>query len=85
MNLHMPSVQSVWQKILKMQKAIIYAAATGYIHRVFAGDAKCGRLCLTLGGDSCLWYESIAFMGNDWDQLQGVFHRQLSKLANTQE
>ena len=32
-------------------------------------DAKCGRFCLTLGGDANLWHESITPVSNDGNNL----------------
>ena len=41
-----------------------------------AQDEKCGRLCLTLIGDSHIWYESITTLGSDCNKLQRPFHKQ---------
>ena len=48
-----------------------------------AEDAKCGRFCLTLGGDAHLWYEFVTPVGNDWNNLQRCFCRQFSKVGQT--
>ena len=47
--------------------------------------AKCGRFCLTLGGDTNLWYEFITPVGNDLNSLQRPLCRQFSKLGQTLE
>ena len=37
--------------------------SNGWIHsQHIVRDAKFGRFCLTLGGDACLWYESIPLL-----------------------
>ena len=35
-----------------------------------AEDAKYDRFCLTVGGDTCLRYELITPVDNDWNHLQ---------------
>ena len=47
-----------------------------------AEDVKCSIFCLTLAGDAHIWYASV---GNDWNNLQRLFHRQFSKHGQTQE
>ena len=49
-----------------------------------AEDTKCSMFCFTLGVDAHLWYESITPVGNDWNNLQRLFHVQFSKLGQTQ-
>ena len=48
-------------------------------------DIKFGRFCLISGSDAYLQYDSITSVGKDWNHLQGLFHRQFSKLRHTQE
>ena len=40
---------------------------------------------VTLAGDSHLSYESLIPVGNGWNNLQRLFHRQFSKLGQSQE
>ena len=50
-----------------------------------AEDAKCDQLYFTLDGNTCLCYEPITPVGNDWNHVQRLFCRQLSQLGQTQE
>ena len=38
-------------------------------------DAKCSRICLILGGDACIWYETITNVDNDWNHLQDFLQK----------
>ena len=38
-----------------------------------AEDVKCGRYCLTLGDDACLWYDSMTPLSTDWNNLKKTF------------
>ena len=50
----------------------------------FNEDIKVQRFCLTLLGESRLWYHSLEHLGETtWVQLQNLFRQRYSKLGNT--
>ena len=51
----------------------------------FPDDVKVQRFCLTLVGESRLWYESLNPIANNWPALQENCRRQYSKIGNTIE
>ena len=52
----------------------------------FDADMKVQRFCLTLLGESRLWYHSLVPLGDTtWAQLQNLFRQRYSKLGNTHE
>ena len=51
----------------------------------FPGNFKVQRFCLTLVGETRLWYESLRPIANDWQALQKQFRQQYSKMGNTRE
>ena len=51
----------------------------------FPEDTKVGRFCLTLTGESRLWYETLRPIEIDWTALQEHFRQQYSKFGNTRE
>ena len=50
-------------------------------HR-FQDNDKVQRFCLTLTGEARLWYESLRLINIDWLELQNIFRKQYSKIAN---
>ena len=53
-------------------------------HNFPDGD-KVRHFHLTLIGEASLWYESLAFLDDDWPALQNKFRWQYSKIGNTPE
>ena len=53
-------------------------------HR-FQEDDKVQRFCLTLTGETRLWYESLRTIKADCAELQNSFRQQYSKIGNTRE
>ena len=51
----------------------------------FPNEVKVRHFCLTLIGEARLWYESLAFLDDDWPALQNKFGWQYSKIGNTPE
>ena len=51
----------------------------------FPEGVKVRRFCLTLTGEARLWYASLEPIALTWQELQGQFRRQYSKLGNTRE
>ena len=51
----------------------------------FLDHIKVQNFCLTLVGESRLWYESIRLINAEWDNLQHMFRQQYSKIGNTRE
>ena len=51
----------------------------------FPDDVKVRHFQLTLIGEARLWYESLAFLHDDWPALQNKFRWQYSKIGNTPE
>ena len=51
----------------------------------FPGNVKVQRFCLTLVGETKLWYESLRLIANDWQALQEQFRQQYLKIGNTRE
>ena len=49
----------------------------------FPNEVKVRCFHLTLTGEARLWYESLAFLDNDWPALQNKFRWQYSKIGNT--
>ena len=43
------------------------------------------RFCLTLLGETRLWYQSLEPINVDWQGLQNVFRKQYSKIGNSRE
>ena len=53
-------------------------------HR-FQDHDKVQRFCLTLRGETRLWYDSLRPINTDWIGLQNSFRQQYSKIGNTRE
>ena len=51
----------------------------------FPEGVKVRRFCLTLAGEARLWYASLEPIVGTWQDLQGQFRRQYSKIGNTRE
>ena len=51
----------------------------------FQEGVKIQRFCLTLIGETRLWYESLRPIHVDWLGLQNQFRKQYSKIGNTRE
>ena len=51
----------------------------------FLKHIKVQRFCLTLVGESRLWYKSLRPINVDWVGLQNIFRQQYSKIGNTRE
>ena len=51
----------------------------------FPEDIKVRRFCLTLTGESRLWYESLKPIDMDWNALQTCFRQQYSKFGSSRE
>ena len=51
----------------------------------FPDDVKVQRFCLTLKGESRLWYASLQPIVMTWQELQNQFRQQYLKLGNTRE
>ena len=52
----------------------------------FDEDIKVQRFCLTLLGETRLWYHSLEpLRDTTWAQLQNIFRQRYSKLGNTRE
>ena len=51
----------------------------------FPNDQKIRRFCLTLSGETSLWYETLGAQQLDWAGLQECFLQQYSKFGNTRE
>ena len=51
----------------------------------FIEGVKVQSFCLTLLGESRLWYESLKAINVDWQGLQNLFRQQHSKIGNTRE
>ena len=51
----------------------------------FPEGVKVQRFCLTLMGETRLWYTSLEPIEMAWPELQNQFRRQYSKLGNTRE
>ena len=57
-----------------------------WIHtHAFQEGVKVQRFCLTLVGETRLWYESLRPINVDWLGLQNQFRQQYSKIGNTRE
>ena len=54
------------------------------MHR-FQDHIKVQRFCLTLIGETRLWYELLRPINVDWLGLQNMFRQQYSKIGNTRE
>ena len=53
-------------------------------HHLIEG-VKVQRLCLTLLGETRLWYHSLEPISIDWQGLQNLFRQQYSKIGDTRE
>ena len=51
----------------------------------FPDEVKVRHFCLTLIGEASLWYESLAFLDDDWPALQNKFRWQYSNIGNNPE
>ena len=51
----------------------------------FQQGIKVQRFCLVLTGEARLWYESLASINVDWQDIQNLFRQQYSKIGNTRE
>ena len=51
----------------------------------FPEGVKVQQFCLTLVGETRLWYESLRPIALDWNGLQNQFRQQYSKIGNTRE
>ena len=51
----------------------------------FEDHIKVQRFCLTLTGETRLWYESLRPIDIDWLGLQNTFRQQYAKIGNTRE
>ena len=51
----------------------------------FPEVAKVQRFCITLTGETKLWYETLRPIKVDWIGLQEHFRQQYSKFVNTRE
>ena len=51
----------------------------------FQEGVKVQQFCLTLVGETKLWYESLRPIALDWNGLQNQFRKQYSKIGNTRE
>ena len=51
----------------------------------FVEGLKVQRFCLTLLGETRLWYQSLEHINVDWQELQNLFRQQYSKIGNTRE
>ena len=51
----------------------------------FVEGVKVKRICLTLLGETRLWYPSLEPINVDWQGLQNLFRQQYSKIGNTRE
>ena len=51
----------------------------------FPEEEKVRCFCVTLIGEDRLWYESLAWLHDDWPTLQNKFRWQYSKIGNTPE
>ena len=51
----------------------------------FPEGVKVQRICLTLAGETRLWYEPFIPIALDWNELQGHLRQQYSKIDNTME
>ena len=52
----------------------------------FNEDIRVQRFCLTLLGETRLWYQSLERLGDTtWAQLQNLFRQRYPKLGNTHE
>ena len=52
---------------------------------VFPEGVKVQQFCLTLVGETRLWYESFRPIALDWNRLQNQFQQQYSKIGNSRE
>ena len=51
----------------------------------FPEVTKVQRFCLTLTGETTLWYETLRPIAVDWTGIQECFRQQYSKFGNTRE
>ena len=51
----------------------------------FVNDVKVQRFCLTLLGETRLWYYSLEPINVDWPELQNLFRQRYPVVGNTQE
>ena len=51
----------------------------------FPEGVKVQRLCLTLVGETRIWYESLRLIAYDWLALQENFKQQYFKIGNTRK
>ena len=51
----------------------------------FPDHVKVQRFCLTLIGETRLWYKPLRPIKVDWASLQNLFRQQYSKIGNTRE
>ena len=51
----------------------------------FVESLRVQRFCLTLLGETRLWYHSLKPINVDWQGLQNLFRQQYSKIGNTRE
>ena len=58
---------------------------TGWTHTIFQRILKVRRFCLTLTGETRLWYESLKPIDMDWNALQTHFRQQYSKFGSSRE
>ena len=49
----------------------------------FKDDQKARRFCLTLTGETRLWYETLGAVQLDWQTLRDCIHQQYSKFGST--
>ena len=51
----------------------------------FVDGVKVQRFCLTLLGETTLWYHSLELISVDWPELQNLFRQRYSKVGNMWE
>ena len=68
---------------MKMQKHVCSVPMIGWTHIILLNVSKSKRFCLTLLGETRLWYQSIEPINADWQGLKNLFRQQYSKIGNT--
>ena len=69
----------------KMQKYTLLRTNDRMDTHEFPEHVKVQRFCLTLVGETRLWYESLGPVNVDWVGLQNILRQQYSKIGNTRE
>ena len=68
---------------MKMQKHIYFHSNDWMNAHHFVNGVKVQRFCLTLLGETRLWFQSLEPIDVNWPELQNLFRQRYSKVGNT--